>query len=180
MEKHRNTSKIALRGLLIALAMVLSWVEAQIPVFTAVPGMKLGLTNLVVLVALYRLGSKDALFLNFVRVLLVGLTFGNMVSFVYSLAGGMLSGCLMIILKRVKWFSVTTVSLAGGVFHNVGQILVAMVILETSSLIYYLPFLWIGGMVSGILIGILGARIIKRLPDLDGTWQECVKDHEKK
>lgn len=178
MAKNRNTSRIALRGLLIALAMVLSWVEAQIPVLLAVPGMKLGLTNLVVLVALYRLGSKDALLLNFVRILLVGLTFGNMVSFVYSLAGGIFSGCLMILLKWMKRFSVTTISLVGGVFHNVGQILVAMVILETSSLVYYLPFLWIGGMVSGILIGILGAQMIKRLPVLDDTWQEGVKNHE--
>ncbi len=168
MADLNKTPKLALLGMLVALAMVLSWLEAQIPVFVAVPGMKLGLTNLVVLTALYGLGAKEAVFLNFVRILLVGLTFGNMVSFLYSLAGGILSGMIMIGLKRTNRFSVITVSVAGGVFHNVGQILVAMVILETASLVYYLPFLWLGGMVSGLLVGILGAQLVKRL---QGLWQ---------
>lgn len=162
--QNNKTSKIALWGMMIALAMVLSWLEAQIPNLIAVPGMKLGLTNLVVLVALYRLGKRDALMINIVRILLVGLTFGNMVSFAYSLAGGILSAVVMILLQWTKRFSVTAVSIAGGVFHNVGQILVAMAILETASLVYYLPFLWIGGIVSGALIGLLGAQVIKRLP----------------
>lgn len=168
MADLNKTPKLALLGMLVALAMVLSWLETQIPVFVAVPGMKLGLTNLVVLTALYGLGAKEAVFLNFVRILLVGLTFGNMVSFLYSLAGGILSGMIMIGLKRMNRFSVITVSVAGGVFHNVGQILVAMVILETASLVYYLPFLWLGGMVSGLLVGILGAQLVKRL---QGLWQ---------
>lgn len=168
MADLNKTPKLALLGMLVALAMVLSWLEAQIPVFVAVPGMKLGLTNLVVLTALYGLGAKEAVFLNFVRILLVGLTFGNMVSFLYSLAGGIFSGMIMIGLKRTNRFSVITVSVAGGVFHNVGQILVAMVILETASLVYYLPFLWLGGMVSGLLVGILGAQLVKRL---QGLWQ---------
>lgn len=168
MADHNKTPRLALLGMLVALAMVLSWLEAQIPVFVAVPGMKLGLTNLVVLTALYGMGAKEAVFLNFVRILLVGLTFGNMVSFLYSLAGGILSGIIMIGLKRTGRFSVITVSVAGGVFHNVGQILVAMAILETASLVYYLPFLWLGGMVSGLLVGILGAQLVKRL---QGLWQ---------
>lgn len=168
MKDHNKTPRLALLGMLVALAMVLSWLEAQIPVFVAVPGMKLGLTNLVVLTALYGMGAKEAVFLNFVRILLVGLTFGNMVSFLYSLAGGILSGIIMIGLKRTGRFSIVTVSVAGGVFHNVGQILVAMAILETASLVYYLPFLWLGGMVSGLLVGILGAQLVKRL---QGLWQ---------
>lgn len=168
MADLNKTPKLALLGMLVALAMVLSWLEAQIPVFVAVPGMKLGLTNLVVLTALYALGAKEAVFLNFVRILLAGLTFGNMVSFLYSVAGGILSGMIMIGLKRTNRFSVITVSVAGGVFHNVGQILVAMAILETASLVYYLPFLWLGGMVSGLLVGILGAQLVKRL---QGLWQ---------
>lgn len=168
MADLNKTPKLALLGMLVALAMVLSWLEAQIPVFVAVPGMKLGLTNLVVLTALYGLGAKEAVFLNFVRILLAGLTFGNMVSFLYSLAGGILSGMIMIGLKWTNRFSVITVSVAGGVFHNVGQILVAMLILETASLVYYLPFLWLGGMVSGLLVGILGAQLVKRL---QGLWQ---------
>lgn len=168
MKDHNKTPRLALLGMLVALAMVLSWLEAQIPVFVAVPGMKLGLTNLVVLTALYGMGAKEAVFLNFVRILLVGLTFGNMVSFLYSLAGGILSGIIMIGLKRTGRFSIVTVSVAGGVFHNVGQILIAMAILETASLVYYLPFLWLGGMVSGLLVGILGAQLVKRL---QGLWQ---------
>ena len=98
--EDRRTSWIASRGLLIALALVLSWVESRIPVFFAVPGMKLGLTNLVVLIALYRLGAPDALFLNIVRILLAGLTFGNLFSIVYSLAGGVLSFLVMLALKK--------------------------------------------------------------------------------
>lgn len=167
MAENRKTPRLALLGMLVALAMVLSWLEAQIPTMVAVPGMKLGLTNLVVLTALYGLGAKEAFFLNFVRILLVGLTFGNMVSFLYSLAGGILSGIVMIGLKQTKHFSITSVSVAGGVFHNVGQILVAMAVLETASLVYYLPFLWLGGMISGLLIGIVGAQLVKRL---QGLW----------
>lgn len=161
----KKTEKVALRGMLVAAAMVLSWLEAQIPAFFAVPGMKLGLTNLVVLIALYKLGEKDALFINFLRILLVGLTFGNLFSLVYSLAGGMLSGIGMILLKKTGKFGVAGVSLAGGVLHNVGQILVAMIVLETSAVIYYLPVLWISGIAAGLVIGLISAQVIKRLPE---------------
>lgn len=161
----KKTEKVALRGMLVAAAMVLSWLEAQIPAFFAVPGMKLGLTNLVVLIALYKLGEKDALFINFLRILLVGLTFGNLFSLVYSLAGGMLSGIGMILLKKTGKFGVAGVSLAGGVLHNVGQILVAMIVLETGAVIYYLPVLWISGIAAGLVIGLISAQVIKRLPE---------------
>lgn len=160
----KTTDKIALRGMLVATAMVLSWLEAQIPAFFAVPGMKLGLTNLVVLIALYKLGNKDALFINFLRILLVGLTFGNLFSLAYSMAGGILSGIGMILLKKTGKFGVSGVSIAGGVLHNVGQIVVAMIVLETSAVIYYLPVLWISGIAAGLVIGLISAQVIKRLP----------------
>ena len=167
MDKRRkNTQKIALRGLLVAVAMVLSWVETQIPAFFAVPGIKLGLTNLVVLAALYCLSARDAVLINLLRILLVGITFGNMFSLLYSIAGGLLSGLTMILMKRLGKFDITAVSVAGGIMHNVGQILVATVVLETKSLLYYLPVLWISGIVAGLVIGLLSKEVVRRLPSL--------------
>ena len=162
----RRTSWIAVRGLLVALALVLSWVESQIPVFFAVPGMKLGLTNLVVLIALYRLGPADAFVLNAVRILLVGLSFGNVFSMVYSLAGGALSFLVMFVLKKTGRFHMITVSVAGGVFHNAGQVIVAMLVLESGYVTYYLPVLWISGIAAGAAIGVISGQIVKRLPPL--------------
>ncbi len=162
---HGRPSSIALRGLLVALALVLSWLEAQIPVFFAVPGMKLGLTNLVVLTALYRLSAQDALILNAVRIVLVGMTFGNAFSMVYSLAGGILSFLAMVLLKKTGKFHIVTVSIAGGVFHNVGQIIVAMMVLDSGYVAYYLPVLWMSGIAAGTVIGIIGGQIVSRLPE---------------
>lgn len=167
MDKRRkNTQKIALRGLLVAVAMVLSWVEVHIPAFFAVPGIKLGLTNLVVLAALYCLSERDAVLINLLRILLVGFTFGNMFSLLYSIAGGLLSGLTMILMKRFGRFDITAVSVAGGIMHNVGQILVAMVVLETRSLLYYLPVLWISGIAAGLVIGLLSKEVVRRLPTI--------------
>lgn len=155
-------NKIAVHAMLVALAMVFSWLEALIPY--PIPGAKLGLTNVVVLVALYRISAKDALGINLLRIVLVGFTFGNMFSLVYSLAGGLLSGVTMIGMKKTEKFSVTAVSIAGGIFHNIGQILVAMYVLETSAIVTYLPVLWITGIIAGIVVGILGGLAINRLP----------------
>lgn len=163
---HNNKAyKVAYRGILIGNAIVLAWVEMQFSAFLPVPGLKLGLTNLVVLVALYKMGERDAMLLNAIRILLVGLMFGNLFSLVYSFAGGMLSTAVMILLKRTKRMGVTGVSMAGGITHNIGQVLVAMLVLRTKEIVYYLPVLWVGGIVAGIIIGILGMELIKRLPD---------------
>lgn len=159
-------NRIAEYGLLAALAMVLAYVEAQFPVFFAVPGMKLGLTNLVVLTALVRQGPRGALSINIVRIILTALTFGNMFSMWYSLAGGMLSWFVMVICKRSGYFSLPGISVAGGIAHNIGQILVAMFVLETASLIYYLPFLLISGVAAGMVVGWIGAMVVARLPRL--------------
>ena len=167
-ERRTNTNKLALRGLMIAAAFILSWVESQIPAFFAVPGIKLGLTNLVVLVALYCLSEADAIWMNILRILLVGCTFGNMFSLIYSLAGGVLSGATMILLKRLGKFHITMVSIAGGVMHNVGQILVAMLVLETKSILYYLPVLWISGIAAGLVVGLIGKEVVCRLPKMTG------------
>lgn len=159
-----NTTKITIRALLIALAMVLSYLESQIHFVGFVPGMKLGLTNLVVMVALYRMGEKEAVIINMIRILLVGITFGNTFSMAYSLAGGILSGLVMILLKKTGRVRIITVSVLGGIFHNVGQILVAMVIMETRAILYYLLVLWVTGIVAGIIVGIISAQIVQRLP----------------
>jgi heptaprenyl diphosphate synthase len=158
-----KTKQIAQYGLLIAMAMILSYVEAQIPAFFAVPGMKLGLTNIVVLYALYCMGDKSALMINFIRIFLVSMLFGNGISIAYSIAGGLLSGLVMIILKKTGKFNIVTVSIAGGVAHNIGQILVAMYLLEVTAIAWYLLILWFTGIASGLLIGILGGELCRRL-----------------
>lgn len=161
--------KIAFYGLLIALAFVLSYIESLIPVFIAIPGAKLGLTNLVVLIALERFGKKDAFIINMIRILLVGFTFGNTFSLLYSFAGGILSFLIMILLKKTKKFSLVGISVGGGVGHNIGQIIVAAFVLETGALVYYLPFLLAIGTLAGAVIGILSAEIIKRLPNTNAV-----------
>ena len=161
-----NSKKVVRYGMLVALAMVLSYAEAQIPAFFAVPGMKLGLTNLVVLLALYLLGDSSAMVINVLRIILVSVLFGSGVSFAYSLAGGLLSGCVMILLKRTGKFSMTTISIAGGIAHNVGQVLVAMALLQTRALAWYLLILWFSGLASGAVIGIVGAVLCKRMKKL--------------
>ena len=164
MSKSTSAGSVAGYGILIALALVLSYVESRIPAFFAVPGMKLGITNLLVIFALYRMGEKQAVFVNLLRVLLVSLLFGNAMSLSYSLAGAVLSGLVMILLKKTGRFSMVTVSIAGGIAHNVGQILMAMWMLGTGAILWYLAALWFSGIVAGTVIGIVGAQLVKRIP----------------
>lgn len=155
---------IAEYGLLIALALVLSIVESFMPAFFAVPGMKLGLTNVVVVVALYYMKPKDAIFINIIRIVLVGMMFSNGASFLYSICGGLLSGLAMILLYKTKRFSMVTISVVGGIMHNVGQILCAMVLLYTSAIGWYLAILWVTGLLTGALIGLISGAVVRRLP----------------
>jgi heptaprenyl diphosphate synthase len=161
-----QTKKVTQYGLLIALALILSYVEAQLPVFFAVPGMKLGLTNVVVLFALYSMGERSAVTVNLLRIFLVSLLFGNGMSLAYSISGGLLSGLVMILLKKTGQFRMVTVSVAGGVAHNVGQILAAMALLRTTMVGWYLLVLWFTGIGSGLIIGILGGELCRRLNNL--------------
>ena len=160
-----KASKVAQYGLLTALALVLSYLESLVPPLW-VPGVKLGLPNLAVVFALYRLGFKDACAISLVRVVLVALLFGNGAALAYSIAGAALSLALMGLLKRTGKFSSVGVSVAGGVAHNAGQILVAMALLETSRLAWYLPVLWISGMIAGVLVGIVSGVLVKRVPEV--------------
>ena len=150
-------------GLLVALAMVLSFVETLIPVFAAVPGMKLGLTNLVVMVALLLFSPPRAFMVNMIRIVLVGFTFGNMFSMLYSAAGGLLSFAVMLVMLKSGKFSPVGISAVGGVAHNAGQIIVACFVLDTGMVFYYLPFLAISGIVAGIVIGVVSSLITVRL-----------------
>ena len=158
-----KTRKIVTYGILVAIALILSYLESLLPPFFAVPGIKPGLTNLVVILALYLMGPFSALALNLIRVLLVGLLFGNIFSLIYSAAGALLSWVVMVLLKKTGKFGTVAVSIAGGVFHNVGQILVAMLVLQTVSIAWYLLILWFSGIAAGALVGFLGGLLCKRL-----------------
>lgn len=158
-----KTKKIAYLGLLIALAFVFSYIEFLIPVNIGVPGAKLGLANLVIIVAMYTLNEKDAFVLSMIRIVLVGFTFANLASMLYSLAGGILSYVAMVIAKKMNKLSITGVSVIGGVFHNVGQIIMAIWVVKTVSLVYYLPVLMVSGIAAGVAIGVLGGMVTKRI-----------------
>ncbi len=156
---NKKTKYVVIYGLLVALAFILSYVESVIPIPIPIPGIKIGLANLVVITALYLMGAKHAFVLSIVRIVLIGFTFGNLSTMMFSFAGGMLSLLHMILAKKIKGLSMTGVSILGGVGHNVGQILVAILVVNSTSLIYYLPFLIIAGLVAGTVIGIVGALI---------------------
>lgn len=151
--------KTAYMGLLLAFALILSYVESLIPFFFGVPGMKLGLANLAVLLALYLFGGREAFLLNVLRILLSSFLFGNMSMFFYSAAGGIFSFLVMLLMKRVKKFSMIGVSMGGGVFHNVGQVLVAFFVVRTEGIFYYVPALLVMGVVTGGLNGSIAAQI---------------------
>ncbi|MBR7081299.1 MAG: Gx transporter family protein [Oscillospiraceae bacterium] len=142
--------------------MILSYVEALVPLSIAVPGVKIGLPNIAVIYALYRLGVKEACAVSLVRVFLVSLLFGNAMSLAYSVAGAVLSLAVMIPLMKSGRFGVTGTSVAGGVMHNVGQILVAIILLETGALAYYLPVLCVSGVIAGVCVGVVSSLILKR------------------
>ena len=160
--KNSKAKNAAFFGMMIALAFTLSYLESLLPFHFGVPGVKLGLANLVVVVALYIKNEKTALPVAVIRILLAGLTFGNTFSLLYSLSGGLLSFGVMCLAKRTK-LSVVGVSTAGGVAHNIGQIIVAAVVMGTAKIAYYLPVLLIAGTVTGVLIGIIAKLIIDRL-----------------
>ena len=155
--------RVARYALMVALAMVLSWLESMVPLPGLMPGMKVGLANLAVVFALYRMSLRDAAGISLARVVLVSLTFGNAYSFAYSLAGAALSLGVMAGLKKLDRFSIVGVSIAGGVCHNLGQLLVAMAVMETPRLGWYLPALLVGGTSAGVVIGAVGGLIVERV-----------------
>ena len=158
-----RNKKIATSALMIALAMILSFVESQIPSFFPIPGIKLGLANIAVIFALYRLSIKDAIVVSLIRVVVISTLFGTSLTLAYSLSGAVLSLLIMVLLKKSDRFSIVGVSVAGGISHNIGQIIMAIILMHNSVISYYLPFLIIGGIVTGVVIGLVSAKIVERV-----------------
>ena len=173
-------NRAAYFGVFTALALILSYVEILIPISFGVPGVKLGLANLIIVIVLYKTDWKEALLLSVVRIVLAGFIFGNMFSILYSLAGGMLSLAVMAVLKKGGSFSVAGVSVAGGVSHNIGQLIVAMIVVETYQVGYYLPVLLIAGVLTGFVIGIISGEVLKRIRQIDLTPDRSRKEQTEK
>ena len=155
------TKKVSILALFSAFAITLSYIESFIPV-SGILGAKLGLANFAVIMAMYLLGNKEALFINIVRILFIGFMFGNLFSICFSIAGAVVSFIAMILLKYFKRFSMISVAVMGGVFHNIGQIIVAAFVVENISVVVYIPILIISGIVTGFIIGILSNSIYLR------------------
>lgn len=159
-------SRVAYFGVFTALALIFSYVETLIPINFGIPGIKLGLANLIIIIALYKMSVKEAYVLSVVRVVLAGFIFGNLFSIIYSLAGGLLSLTIMTLLKKTDKFSLFGISMAGGVFHNVGQLIVAILVMENLNIAYYMPVLLISGLITGFMIGLVAGEMLKRLSKL--------------
>jgi heptaprenyl diphosphate synthase len=149
-------------GLTIALAMIMSYIEALVPLSFAVPGIKMGLANIVIIFVLYKIGTKEAILVSLIRVILVSLLFSNVMAMAYSIAGAVLSLSVMWVLKKTDKFSFVGVSIAGGIMHNVGQIIMAVILLGTEQIALYLPVLIITGTATGVVIGIVSGLVINR------------------
>ncbi|MBQ2899064.1 MAG: Gx transporter family protein [Oscillospiraceae bacterium] len=161
-----KTKKVAMLGLTIALAMIMSYIEALVPLSFAVPGIKMGLANIVIIFVLYKIGTKEAILVSLIRVILVSLLFSNVMAMSYSIAGAVLSLLVMWVLKKTDKFSVIGVSIAGGIMHNVGQIIMAVILLGTEQIALYLPVLIITGTATGVVIGIVAGLVINRFRNI--------------
>lgn len=162
-DKKFMESNVALYGMFISVALVLSYIESLIPIPVPVQGIKLGLANIMIVWVLYSMGIKAAGIISILRVFLAGFLFGNLYSIIFSMAGAVSSLLVMFLLKKIKCFTVIGVSIAGGICHNFAQIIVAVIVLENIRLMYYLPFLIVGGIISGIAIGILGGILYRKI-----------------
>ena len=163
-DNRKRIKRITLLALFTSVALLLSYVEMLIgPLFTGVPGIKMGLPNIAIMLVLYRIGTKEEIAVSFIRIVISSILFGNITMFWYSVAGAALSLAVMILLKRIDSFSSLGVSVAGALAHNIGQILVAMLLMQTTQIGYYMIVLSITGTVSGIFVGLLGGFVIKRI-----------------
>lgn len=163
----RKNQRIAYRGCLLALALVLSYLESLVPVFYGIPGLRLGLANIVTVYTLYRLSAADACFVSAGRILLAALLFGNVTTMIYSLAGAVLSILVMILAKPIPKLSAMGVSILGGIFHNIGQVIVAAFLLKTGGILTVLSVLLPVGAVTGAIIGVIAGILIRRVPPED-------------
>ena len=159
----KSTKKLTTLAVTVSVAMILSYVESMIPAFVAIPGVKMGLANIAIIFTLYKLGWREAIVVSLIRVALVALLFGSAVSLAYSFAGAVLSLAVMILLRKTGLFTEVAVSVVGGIMHNVGQICMAFLLLESEFVFYYLPFLLVSGIIAGIAIGIASALLVKKI-----------------
>lgn len=164
MQSPTKAKKLALAAILASLAMIFSYVEFLIPFSIGIPGIKLGIANLVIVIALYSLNFKYAFTVNMVRIFLNGFMFTGVFAMLYALSGGILSILTMGLLKKTDKFSMTGVSMAGGVAHNLGQLIVASIMVEDMKMFLYFPVLLFSGMITGILIGMGSEILMKNIP----------------
>lgn len=157
-----EVKKITFLSVLSALAIILSFVESLLPpIWSAVPGIKMGLPNIVIIFLLYKFSIKDAAIVSFIRLLIVVLLFGNFMTFLYSFAGAVLSLLVMWLLKHINKFSQIGVSIAGAISHNLAQVMVALLLLQTKEIGFYFPILAVSGTVAGIFVGLSGIMLFK-------------------
>lgn len=159
-----KTKDVAVIGVLAAFGAILSYIEAILSFSTGIPGVKIGLANIAVVVALYMYGSKNAFMINIVRIIVVGLLFGNAFSMMFSVSGAIISFVVMVLFKKTNRFSILGVSTVGGVAHNIGQIMIAALVVDSYSVIYYMPALFIAGIITGVIIGFVSKMLIKCIP----------------
>ena len=162
-QMRNNTKKLTMLALSVSFALILSFIESRIPAFVAIPGIKVGLANIAVIFVLYKLGIKEAIAVSAVRVILVSMLFGHPISLIYSITGATLSLTAMILLKKFTPLSEITISISGGILHNIGQICAASVMMGTNVVTYYLPFLLISGTVAGVVVGIASGLLISKI-----------------
>ena len=164
----KNVKKLTFLSVMSALAIILSFVESLLPpIWSAVPGIKMGLPNIVIIFLLYKFSIKEAAIVSFIRLLTIALLFGNFVTLLYSFSGAVLSLLIMWGLKKTNCFSQVGVSIAGGVFHNAGQIITAILILNTKEIGFYMPVLAVSGTIAGIFVGMLGILLLKHAKNID-------------
>jgi heptaprenyl diphosphate synthase len=171
--RSEKIQKLTLLGLCASVALLLSYVEAMIPpLFSAIPGIKMGLPNVVIVFVLYRYGVRDASFVSVVRLIIVAMLFGTVTTFMYSLAGAVLSLLVMAILKKLDFLSTVGVSVAGGVCHNIGQIIAASFLMKTSAVFSYLPYLVLSGVCAGIFCGTAARFLVKCMDKLHYNYNK--------
>ena len=163
MKKKIKSSYVAYLGIFTSLALILAFIESQIPTIVPIPGIKIGLPNIAIVIILYKLGFKEAISVNVIRVIIVSLLFGSALSFIYSLCGAICSTFIMFILKKLQKLSLITISVLGAVTHNICQIIVAIFVLDLLQLIYYLPVLLFSGTIAGVFVGLISGIVLKRI-----------------
>lgn len=157
-----KVKKLSVVSLTLAISLILSYIETLVPFSVGVP-VKIGLANIAIMFALYKIGCKEAIIISILRVIIVSVLFTNVITFYYSIGGAILSLLMMIIVKKLDLFNIYVTCVIGSLSHNIGQIIVAFILLDNSLVFYYLPYLLLFGLISGLFIGIFSAIIIKRV-----------------